>query len=116
MEDTEQVLALRVVHRGLAADRSVDLRQERGGHLDHREAAEEGRTREAAEVPDDPAAERDERRAALDACLEEAIVHQREPGEALVLLAIGNLDDHGIEARAARRPDHRLAIQRTRAV
>src|SRR5262249_35214587 len=68
---------------------------------------------EAAEAPDDPAAEGDERRAALDTCLEEAIVHQREPGEALVLLAIGNLDDHGIEARAAQRRDHRLAIERT---
>ena len=93
VERADQVLALRVVHRGLAADRGVDLRQQRGGHLHDREAAQQRGGREAAEVADDAAAERDERRPALDARLEQAIVDEREPGEALVLLAVRDLDD-----------------------
>ena len=61
MERADQVLAQRVVDADLAADRAVDLRQQRRRHLDDRDAAQIGRRREAGDVADDAAADGDER-------------------------------------------------------
>src|SRR2546422_3006164 len=68
---------------------------------------------EAGEVADHTAAERDERRAALDPRVEQAIVEHREPGEVLVLLAVGNLDRDGREAGLGERRDDRFPIEGT---
>ena len=54
------------VHAGLAADRAVDLRQQRGRHLHERQAAQRGRRGEAGEIADHAAAQRDHRGAPLD--------------------------------------------------
>jgi hypothetical protein len=61
MEGPDEVLALREVDRGLAADRGVDLREQRGGDLDERHAAEVRRGEEPGRVTERTPADRDER-------------------------------------------------------
>ena len=67
VERAHEVLALGQVHRRLAADRRVDLGDERRRDVDHGHAAEVGRGEEAGRVAERPAADRHERVAALDA-------------------------------------------------
>ena len=67
MERADQVLAVGGIDRGLAADRGIDLRQQRGRHLHIVEAAPHHRRGKAGEIADDAAAERDHQIAALDA-------------------------------------------------
>ena len=57
VEGAEQVLALRRVDAGLAADRGIDLRQQRGRHLYEVDAAAQDGCREAGEIADHAAAE-----------------------------------------------------------
>ena len=52
MERADQVLALRQVHGGLAADGRVDLRRERGGDLYDREPPHVGGGDEAGQIAD----------------------------------------------------------------
>ncbi len=66
MEGADQILAVRGIDRGLAADRGIDLRQQRGRHLHVIEAAPHHRRGETGEIADDAAAERDDEIAALD--------------------------------------------------
>jgi hypothetical protein len=72
-----------MVHRGLAADAGIDLREQRGRHLHERHAAQEGGGGEAGEVADDAAAERDDRAAAIEARIDQAVVEERQPGQVL---------------------------------
>ena len=67
MEGADQVLAVRGVDRGLAADRGIDLRQQRGRHLHVVDAAAHGRGGKAGQIADHAAAERDHQVAAFDA-------------------------------------------------
>ena len=85
MKGADQVLAVLAVDRGLAADRAVDLRQQRGRHLHVIEAAQQGRGGKAGEIADDAAAQRDERRAALDAERQHVLAQLREMREILGL-------------------------------
>ena len=48
MKAAQQILARDQIHAGLAADRGVHLRQQRGGNLNHRNAAHEDRRQESA--------------------------------------------------------------------
>ena len=66
MKRAEQVLALRRVDAGLAADGRVDLRQQRGRHLHEIDAAAQDRRGKAREIADHAAAERDHQIVALD--------------------------------------------------
>ena len=66
MEGADQILAVLRIDAGLAADRGIDLRQQRGRHLDEIEAAPHARRREAREIADHAAAERDDEIVALD--------------------------------------------------
>ena len=61
VEGADHVLAERMVDRGLAADRGVDLREQRRRDLDERHAALIDGRGEAGEVADDAAAQRDDR-------------------------------------------------------
>ncbi len=88
----DQVLARGVVDADLAADRAVDLRQERRRHLDDRDAAEVGRGGESGDVADDPAADGDDRRRAIGRGANQGIVDASDGGELLVALAVGNED------------------------
>src|SRR3569623_2809177 len=92
MECADQVLAGARVTRGLAADRAVDLREQRGGHLDEAAAALEDRASEPDEIADHPAAERDDMVAALHAKFEQAIGQRLELGPAFGRLAGGQHD------------------------
>ena len=87
MEGADEILAVDRVDRGLAADRAVDLRQERGRNLDIRNAAQQGRGGEAGEIADHAAAQRDERCAALDAQAKKILGELLEMPEILGLLA-----------------------------
>ena len=62
----EQILALRRIDAGLAADRGIDLRQQRGRHLHEIDAAAQDRRGKAGEIADHAAAERDHQIVALD--------------------------------------------------
>src|SRR5918994_6806205 len=66
VERADEVLALRQVDPRLAADRRVDLPDERRRHRDPADAAEIRRGREARRVRGAPSTERDERAAAVE--------------------------------------------------
>ena len=66
VERPDEVLALGQVDAGLAADRRVDLGDERRRDLDERDAAQVRRGEEPGRVAERAAADRDERLAALD--------------------------------------------------
>src|SRR6266404_1797483 len=110
-EGAEQVLAGDVVDPGLAADRRIHLREERRRHLHARDAAQIRRRREAGEIADDAAAERDHGAAALDAGVDELVVDEREPREVLVLLAVGDLDGGRLERSVAQGRQRPIEIQ-----
>ena len=110
MKRADQVLAVRVVDAGLAADRRVHLGEERGRHLHERQAAEQRRRREACEVAHHTAAEGDDGRPALDPRVEEAVVEHGEPGEVLVLLAVGDHHDGRRKTRVAERRDGSVVL------
>src|SRR3546814_1830525 len=67
MEGSDQILARRSVDRGLAADRRIDLREERGGHLDEVAAALHDRCGKADEIAAHAAAKGDDMIIAFDA-------------------------------------------------
>ena len=71
MKGADQVLALRRVDSGLAADRGIHLRQQRGRHLHEIEAAADDRGGKTGEVADHAAAERDHEIVALDLGLDQ---------------------------------------------
>ena len=75
MEDADQVLAVRGVDAGLAADGGIDLRQQRGRHLHEIHAAPHDAGGEAGEIADDAAAERDHHVAALQPRRQHAVDH-----------------------------------------
>ena len=67
MKRADEVLAQRVVDADLAADRAVDLRQQRRRHLHDRDAAQVRRGREAGDVADDATADGDQRAGSIRA-------------------------------------------------
>ena len=87
VEGADQVLALPGVDAGLAADRGIDLGQQRGRHLHDADAAPQDAGGEAGQVADHAAAKGDDAVAALDAELEQALAERRQHGEALARLA-----------------------------
>ena len=98
------------VDAGLAADRGIDLRQQRGRHLHEIHAAPHDAGGKAGEVADDAAAERDDRIAALEPGGKHAVDHLLQRCEALGLLAGRQRDrdsaDAGrVEAGRQRRQD-----------
>src|SRR5437899_260052 len=66
---------------------------------------------EAGEIADRGRAEVDERTLASEPRVAQAIVQERQPGEVLVLLAVGHLAHRGLGPRAAERLDDRLAVE-----
>ncbi len=80
MKRAEQVLALRRIDAGLAADRRIHLRQQRGRHLHEIHAAAQDRRREAGEIADHAAAERNDEIVALDLRRDQRLANFFEPG------------------------------------
>ena len=79
MKGAEQVLAMRRVDAGLAADRGIDLRQQRGRHLHEIDAAADDRCGKAGEIADHAAAERDDEIVALDLRRDQRFADLLEP-------------------------------------
>ena len=98
MEGADQVLAVLGIDRGLAADRGIDLRQQRGRHLHVVETAAHHGGREAGEIPDHAAAERDHEIAALDARRDQRLADLLEHRKALGALARRHGHDRGADA------------------
>ena len=100
----------------LPPDGGVDLRQQRGGELDDGQAAQQRGRGETAEVADDAPAERDERRPTLDPRYEQPIPGRAQGREALVLLAVVDLDDERVEPGRPERVQNRPAVERAHAL
>ena len=98
MKRAEQVLALRRVDAGLAADRGIDLRQQRGRHLHEIDAAAQDRRGKAREIADHAAAERDHQIVALDLGRDQRLGDLLEAGIALRALAFLDDDPRGGDA------------------
>ena len=88
----EQVLALRRIDPGLAADRGIDLRQQRGRHLHEIDAAAQDGGGEAGEVADHAAAERDHQIVALDLRRDQRLADLLEAGIGFRALALPDND------------------------
>ena len=97
MERADQVLAVARVDAGLAADRRVDLRQQRRRHLHEIDAAPHHRGGEAREIADHAAAQRNDQVAALDTRREHRVADLLEMREALGALARRHDDRRGAE-------------------
>ena len=109
IERADQVLALAGVDRGLAADRGIDLRQQRGRNLHVIDAAAHHRRGKAREIADHAAAERDHEIAALDPGGDQRIADAARSMRKLLLLSpagtlIGGDGDAGGRQRRLRPP------------
>ena len=98
MEGADQILAVARIDAGLAADRTVDLRQQRGRHLHIIEPAPHRCRGKAGEIADDAAAERDHKIAALDARRDDRLAYGLERRVALGALADRHHDARGLDA------------------
>ena len=87
VEGADQVLAVRRIDAGLAADRAIDLRQQRGRHLHEIHAAPGNRGGKAGQIADDAAAQRDDQVAAFEPGREDAFDRLAEEGPGLGALA-----------------------------
>src|SRR6185437_878347 len=96
----------------LAADRGVDLRQQRGRHLHEVDAASDARSGKAGEVADDAAAERDHEIAALDARADDLLADALEGGDALRSFARRDEDARGADAGVLERGFRRREMMR----
>ena len=88
VERADHVLAECMVHAGLAADRGVHLRQQRGRHLDERDTALIGRGGETGYVADHAAAEGDDRGLAVATVFEQRVEDAIQYCQRFVLFAI----------------------------
>jgi hypothetical protein len=113
VEGADQVLAARVVHPGLAADRGVDHREQRRRQLHDRDAALVRGCRESRDVADHAAAEREHHAVPVEARGDQRVDDDRDVAEGLLLLAAGQhaglegpADESLLEPRHPQRPDH----------
>ena len=98
MEGADEVFAGGVVDAGFPADAGVDHREERGGDLDERDAAQDGGGDEARHVADDAPSQRQHRRVALDALGQQRVVDRGKVGQRFMVLAGGKGCDDGLDA------------------
>ena len=88
MKGANQILAAGMVDAGLAADRRVDLREQRGGHLHERHAALVAGRGKSGHVANNAAAERNDCAVAAEAVRHQHIDDARDGSQRLVRLAI----------------------------
>ena len=87
IERADQVLSLGRVDCGLAADRGIDLGQQGRRDLNEIDAAQGQRRADARQIPDHAAAERDQRRLAVDPHFQQFAADLFQMGEILGLFA-----------------------------
>ena len=95
MKDADEVLALRRIDAGLAADGAIDLSQERRRDLHEADAATEDARREARKVANDAAAERHDEVAAFEAKFQKAFRKDCQIAEAFCPFARRHHDRTG---------------------
>ncbi len=95
MERADQVLALRQVDRGLAADGGVDLREQRGGRLHDRDPAVVDGRGEAGRVAHHSPAQRDHHVVAQEAPRGEAGAQVVDGGERLGVFTLADEEQVG---------------------
>ena len=110
VKGADQVLAGGMVHACLAADRGVDLREQRGRQLDEIDTALVAGGGEPGHVADHAPAERGDARIAVEARLDHGVEDAGHGSERLVSLSIGKSESLHALARQAR--PHALQIQR----
>ena len=114
-ERADEVLAQARVDAGLAAHRTVDLREQRGGYLRELDAAQNQRGRDSREIADNAAAERDDGGRALHARGEQRLDQAAERLPRLACLARRNdafkdREPRRLQARAQRRQIERRDV------
>ena len=92
MKRADEVLARAQVDTSLAADRAIDLRQERRRHLDESDAAQIRRGGKSRHVADHAAAERDDGARAVEPAARELVVEAPCRSEGLGPFAVANED------------------------
>ena len=108
VEAAHQVLTGHQVDAGLAADGRVHLRQQRGGDLNHRDAAHEDGRQEARHVGDDAAAKGNHQAGAVAAAAHHFFGRLFERPEALPVLAAGQENQLVFFSRKAARQGRAL--------
>ena len=99
VECANQVLAERMVHPHLAADRAVHLRQQRRRDVRHRDPAQVCGRREPRGIADHAAADRNDAGAPVGASRHERVVHAAGGLQRLGTLTIGDEDALGARQR-----------------
>src|SRR6266851_3651338 len=109
MKGADQILARRQIHRGLAADRSINLREQRGGYLNEGHAAQVRSRRETREIADHASAERDDRVGPFEAGLAEESQRPLKRAQRLEALAVFHQPGSRYETGAAQTLIHLLS-------
>ena len=112
VEGAYHVLAQRVVDAGLATDRRIDLRQQRGGQLHKRHAAHETGRGKAGHVADHPATERKQHRLTVASLAQQGVKNQVQGLPGLVLLAIGQHHLLNLPVLSLQRAAQALQVER----
>ncbi len=103
MEGADEVLAVIGIDGGLAADRGIDLRKQRGWHLHIVETTADNRGGEAGKIADHAATERHHDIGAFDARGNQRFAHSLEHREALRSLARRHRHRRGTDAGGSER-------------
>ena len=103
VERADHVFPERMVDRGLAADRRIDLSEERRWNLDVLHPALIGGGGKARQVPDHSAPEGEESAVAPAALLDKRVKDRVERAPVLVLLPVGDHDADHLDAAAGER-------------
>src|SRR6266446_3573751 len=88
MKSADQILTGRCVHSGLSTDRSINLSEQRRGHLNKRDTAQISSRRESRQVAHNPAAKRDHRIASFKSSFSKKRERLFQRTERLVTLAL----------------------------
>src|SRR5262249_18920347 len=88
MERSDEILSRAMVHTGLAADAGVDLSQQRGRDLNDRDPPHVYRCDEACDVPNDTAAQGNDRRLPRQFQIHHSIQQPRHGRESFGALAV----------------------------
>ena len=112
VEGADEVLALRRVDPGLAADRAVDLGEERRRKLHEADAPAQDRGGEAGEITDHPAAEGHHQVVAADLLGDQPLHRALEAGPALRRLPRRQLQDRRLDPGFGQPRPERRQVQR----
>ena len=97
MERADEIFARLEIDADLAADRRINLRQQRGGHLDKVDAAQVRRGDKPREISDNSTAERNDERFAFEAVFGKLFVAALDYLHALGAFTGGNFDEQRFE-------------------